>query len=215
MRRFPFALSLVLVVLSTNAFAQDGRGDRERPSHDTRPVTTSASNQVPQSYPENAWLRNRFAVELHLAPTGSPVSVVGLVMDYSVLKYLSLFGGGGASPVGAGVQGAFGLRLRVPVDDNWALGYATSISGGAFETFRMETGNGGVDRSDFALWSNHELSIEYRSDSGFLVRLFVGMSYLLNPGNFYYHSDYGGKDEKRVPSDSRLPNVGVAVGHAF
>jgi len=123
------------------------------------------------------------ALELQLAPLRSPIGYAGIAADVSVLPPLALYGGVGAG--GHGIQWALGVRPRLAVSNSSAATATLAYSHGKFQELNIglgETGDGDPGSWNWGntSWANADIGYEYRSESGFFVHVFTGISQALN-----------------------------------
>ena len=173
-RSLVVAALLVSPFLSREARAQETRGN------------AAAESQPEVSVPGSVWDR-KLSFYGQLAPTGSPVGVLGASVDYAPAPFLSVeLGvgvGAGSPPRDYGVQGSLLGHLKPARGENWAFTVGAGPSVGNYGTTVWT-----IDQTDGALryrpavWANGELGVEARFESGFSWRSALGMSRMLNTG---------------------------------
>ena len=146
------------------------------------PAAVASGAKAPRTFYDVT--RDRpFALEGQFAPLGSPIGVLGLATEISVLPALALyagFGNGISDPTGSHVQWALGIRPRLAIGQSSALTTSLVFSHGNYQKFFLA---GCADDQDCgtwywrnASWLNADLGYEYRSNEGFLLHVFGGLS---------------------------------------
>jgi hypothetical protein len=162
------------------------------------------------------WAERPFAIELNLAPFGSPVGAAGITLDYSVFPWGSIFAGAGLGI--AGPQFAGGMRLRLELTRWFAAGISPSFSAGNFYPHGPDLGDYG-DQTIISpgYWINGELFADFRTGAGFVFRAFAGASWLQNPQDERWSDSRGHSTSKPdSPVNSLvLDFTGIAFGYAF
>jgi hypothetical protein len=145
----------------------------------------------------NAWEQRPLSLELHVG-IATPTGVFGGVLDYSILPWLSLGCGVGTNFVGP--AGECRLRIRWIRPRNQALYIGAGVSGGphiqnsltqagifAFAIAPMSAMGHSPPPAprvwEFAKWANIEFGYERRKATGWVIRPYVGVAVLLNPGD--------------------------------
>jgi hypothetical protein len=194
-----------------------------------RPVAEANDFEAPEAQ-SSPWVTDPWALELH-AGLGTPVGYLGVALDYSPLRWLSIDAGVG---IGSGREGgsahaALGARARLlrlgerriyaGVDYSTGGWVATSLDpvGG------LAPRHGGSEDSRVVYakrlhWVQPAVGIEQRFASGALLRLYAGMAVLMNPDGLRCEWRSGARCE--VDREDRqihrtFPFVGGAFGASF
>ncbi len=159
-------LCVALIVLSSAPVAR-AQSDPYNPYHDDRDP-----------------FDKRFSLEGHFALTGSPVGILGAMVHYAPIRFLSVGGGVGlgASPQQASPQLAASIRALGPLGPKWALMFEVGPSFGKYvDRGRISSSDPPVEW-DPAYWVNALVGFERRWPGGFFMRPYGGVSVGLNPG---------------------------------
>ena len=163
------------------------------------------------------WQQRPGALYLH-GGLGTPLGFVGVQLEYNVWQHLGLAVGGGYSTDGP--QGALEVAARPFVWRRHAIVVLPGVSVGRFDgrAIEMPGGEGPGSavvkyRVELAVWFNGGVGYEFRRDSGFSLRAYMGYAVLLNPGDVRCYSSLA----PLSPCEKRLviPYFGAAVGRAF
>ena len=172
--------------------------------------------------------RRPVAIEAQFAPSGSPIGLLGLAADVSVLPALGLFAGigvgYGGDPSWVKTQWALGVRPRLPLGESSALTTSLSLSRGDYQRFNLSH----CDKNPACgtwywrnvSWVNVDVGYEYRSESGIVVHVFSGLSQAVYAADTRWVTEEGIFDQQLAigspPSrPSLLPYAAVAVGYAL
>jgi hypothetical protein len=160
----------------------DGEADREAAVWDARP----------------------WSLAFHLA-LAAPAGTVAAEVERSITSHISVAAGAGIAQ--AGPQWAGLLRLRQVMRSDFALGLGAGVSYGDYENLSIFPE--AFERIEGVTWLNAEAFYEARTRSAFLVRVYAGMSQIVNAGR-----------HEREPGASttltdHLPYAGVALGVTF
>lgn len=190
--------------------------------------------------PENDVWSDRVAVMGQLG-FGTPTGYYGVTLDYAPIPLLVASAGIG---VGSGpyclapdsqpksydaicshwykdLQYAAGGRVRVLRLDHTALALGAGLSMGGYTWVEFTTDEPAYKSTERAYWANLEVSSEYRADSGFSVRAFVGSATMLNPSSLECVSWGAGSGSSshcladHAGDGHRLIYLGVDLGWAF
>jgi len=173
------------------------------------------------------WQSRPNAVELHVG-AGTPVGYVGLVYDRVIWGPLSAsagFGVGSERNASGSLQLAAGARARALHTRHDALYLGLDYSTGAWRDFGDPIGGLFPDHSrehvenvvysERVHWLNALIGGEFRSQAGFVFRIYAGIGTMLNPGSRrcieqvsrqpcrLSEDDYG---------DPSIPIAGLALG---
>ena len=171
--------------------AIDSIGDiQDETASDTKNESTKFDVQAskPRSF-YDLTRRGPLALELQLAPVGSPIGHAGIAADVSVFPALGLYAGVGMG--GYGVQWAVGARPRLAIDTNTALTTTLAFSRGEFQSTDWSFFGDHIWFVDMGKtsWVNADVGPEYRADSGFLFRCSIGYSQAVHsehPAGIYH-----------------------------
>jgi hypothetical protein len=146
-----------------------------------------------------------FAFEGHLG-VGTPVGMLGLTVELSPTRWLTVAGGGGIGI--SGFQWAAMPRLRLIAHTRGSVQLGAGVSGGGY-TYHMPFADDWENQH--ALWVNAEVSYQFRAYNGFQVRPYLGASVMSNPG------EIRGAQRPVETGDmgTWLLYTGVAIGAAF
>jgi hypothetical protein len=118
----------------------------------------------------------------------TPFGIGGLAVEFSPIRYVAIYGGGGVGRDGARI--ALGVRPQLPIGAG-ALGLMLGVTGGP-----MDWDSGGqiaIHRYwEFALFFHVAVTVEYRFPEGFFGRLAIGVESLLadnHPTVCYFRED--------------------------
>jgi hypothetical protein len=163
---------------------------------------------------------------------GGPTGNAGLELDYAPVKYLGFTAGVGTSwLLGLGEwtpRYALGARVRLPIDDAFALGAGPTVSTGRWAAQDYNDDDAGYwDKRlelEHALWVGAQVSFEWRV-RGLSVKLMASWEVLTNGSAARCHGQIGVAPDATVPCSSLdlslqptrnfIAPVGVAVGYAF
>ncbi len=184
MRALLVGLAIVIVGLGTS----EARADLPTPK--LVPDLTLGKDKSPDSAPQpDPWTTRPRTVSLLGGAPGGPTGVAGLSFEWAPIKYLVLGTGGGWSPDG-GPRGAFMPRLRLPLNNRFAIGMGFPLSFGPYqfsETVReqceyagCQTGYRTTRTWAVAAWGHVEPNIEIRITPAAALRLFGGYARVLN-----------------------------------
>lgn len=110
-----------------------------------------------------------------LGGVGTPLGFGGLALDWSPSRFFAVYAGTGLSAHGP--QSALLARVRVPIDDRFAIAVGAGPSYGRYESTSATT-----QRTwSLATWMNAEVSLEHRDSSPVHVRIYAGLGGLLDP----------------------------------
>jgi hypothetical protein len=164
----------------------------------------------------SVWATRRLALEAQIG-AGAPLGFAGVALDVAPVRWLSLNAGAGTNGLGPQLAGM--ARLRYPLR-LIGLGLGGGVSGGAYrwrEAQPIDAEGQAVKRWYPAYWGNVEASVEARWRNGFLLRLGVGGSFLVNPEAGACTSE---GDVEHCRADHRgdggpLLYTNLAIGYAF
>jgi hypothetical protein len=155
----------------------------------------------------------------------TPTGNVGIWADFAAIEYVSISAGLGFNVEGTQLAGMLRGRL-LPERHNTpfiGVGYsqgphlqAMGVQDGVVSVLLAPLASMGEDRHqarhwETARWLNVEGGWEHRSDSGFDLRVFLGLATLLNPGQNRVDTPNNGYD---TPIEVRkaMAYLGAAVG---
>lgn len=211
------------VARPTLALAEDTEGDDGDSLDDNPRSEAGAVRKDPRSFYDLARERP-IAIEAQFAPLGSPIGQAGIAADISVLPPLALYGGIGAG--GQGLQWVLGMRPRLALSDSSAITATLAYSQGKFRELNLglgETGDGDSGSWNWGntSWANADVGYEYRSESGFLVHVFTGISQALHTDTPVWSTASGitnppwSLEYARPSSPKSLIYFAVAIGFHF
>lgn len=111
---------------------------------------------------------------------GTPVGAVGVVGEWSPVRFFTLAAGVGTS---VDWQVAITPRFEIPVSRDASIGFGGGVSAGKYVEKALLCLDCEIHTTtewSRAYWANGELSIDVRRQSGFAWRTFVGMGQLIN-----------------------------------
>jgi hypothetical protein len=111
----------------------------------------------------------------------TPFGVAGGAIEFSPVRFLAIYAGGGVSRSGGRVAG--GIRGQAPIG-NAAVGLMLGVGGGPLDWESRGREDELLHTSrhwDFALFFHGGITAEYRWDMGLFGRLAFGMDALLTP----------------------------------
>ena len=176
-----------LFVVAGLFVASEARADLPTPK--LVPDLTLSQDKAPESAPAaDSWTTRPKTVSLDGGAPAGPTGVAGLSFEYAPIKYLVLGTGGGWSPEGP--RGAFMPRLRLPLNNRFAIGMGFPLSFGPHqfsENVREQcefagcsTGYRTTRTWAMAAWGHLEPNIEIRITPAVALRLFGGYARVLN-----------------------------------
>lgn len=186
--------------------------------------------------PPPPWEVRPLTVEGHLG-AGTPVGLIGIMVDYLLSPAFSLAGGvgfGSAPDDSPGPHGAVMARLRPARGEKNAFILGGGFSIGPYRRLGSALGDYGTSvSSDLGYFFQGEVGWERRTPKGFMVRLTAGIAAMLNPGSLSCKdSSYSDRVTSYVgyPSTTPtpcsvwqtgedhqeiLPVIDFAIGHSF
>jgi len=202
------AALLVLSAIGLAAPAGAAEGGQTTPARHQQEASATTTGECNELGPGicDVWTRRRFAIEAH-AGEGTPVGVIGGVVEYSLSSAvaLGLGAGTGLRDLGAPFYGALVARFRAIASEHNALVLGTAYSVNAREAHEA-----------WLHWLQADLGWEGRTEMGFLVRLTVGTALLLNPGSAGCAFRVDGQNVCDPPEKvTLLPTWDLAVGYSF
>ena len=162
-----------------------------------------------------AYLQNPLALEVQLAPVGSPTGVLGVVADYAALPELSLTGGMGLGTTNSLLQVALGVRPRIPISPRFALDMTIGYSHGDFDRIvNLDIAQGiKYDKYRNCSWINGDIGLETRFESNIVIVATLGLSRLVASDAPHWSLDRKpGTEQQRWPT---LTYIGLAIGYAW
>jgi hypothetical protein len=207
-----FSPAAALTVLGAAFFFSPTDARAETSSNGAPPVENIATPPAVVDVPHSddggdAWSRRPFAI-MGVYGVGTPVGILGVVVEYTPIRAITLSAGVGGSD---GAQFAFTPRVSLPLSDYVSFSVGGGVSGGHYREHSLYDGPGREWRR--AIWANGEASMEGRLTKGFSWRAFLGVGQVLNTPSSACMDDEG------VPcSRTDLPSIvylGGAFGYAF
>jgi len=155
----------------------------------------------------SAFAARPLAIEAELG-LGTPLGLYGVALDYAPMPWLSLNAGVGKAAVG-GTQVGFMPRLRqVSGDVGLAVGFG--VSTGSTQSPVVCFWGCGQRTWEDVVWMNPELSLDVRSKTGFVFRMFGGAQIPVSRGRCV-----SGCYDQSAPYTDTRPYLGVALGAAL
>jgi hypothetical protein len=159
-----------------------------------------------------------------------PTGLVGAFIDYSVFPALSLAVGGGTNLVG--FEAATEIRLRAELTPGNALTFAGGYSLGPHRQSRAtklgfpslffgpmtSMGPSQFPSSyhwDVAHWMNSSVGFEMRKESGFSLRFFGGLAFLMNPADGRPSETANTQQRRAFERAETMSFAGIAIGYAL
>lgn len=153
------------------------------------PELSLAKDKGVESAPEaDPWSTRKKQVSLQGGAPGGPTGLAGLTFEWAPVRYLVLGAGGGWSPEGP--RGAFMPRLRLPLNNRFAVGLGFPLSLGPYEfseRLQEQCAYAGCSAGyrttrswSIAFWGHLEPNVEIRLNPAIALRLFGGYAKLLN-----------------------------------
>lgn len=112
----------------------------------------------------------------------TPFGVAGAAVEFSPIRWIAIYAGGGVARSGARVAG--GVHVRAPIGHG-ALGLMGGVGGGPLDWSSRTNGEGAPSTQrwwEFALHVHAGLTLEYRWEMGLFGRLAFGIDTLATPG---------------------------------
>lgn len=144
----------------------------------------------------------------------TPFGIGGLALEFSPIRYLTIYAGGGVGRDGARV--AAGVRPRFPMG-NGAFGLMLGVTGGPLDWDSRGLEDMRIHRYwEFALHLHGGLSFEYRWNEGFFGRLEMGIEALMTPNEADFCGFADGNSCVGVPLYKPVRAwLGLSGGYAF
>lgn len=185
-------------------------------------LSQSKDKGVESPQTADPWTTRPRTISLQGGAPGAPVGVVGLTFEYAPIKYLVLGTGGGWAPDG-GPRGAFMPRLRLPLNNFFAIGLGTPLALGPYQFTHnqpeqcQDAGCSVAFRTTrtwtMAVWGHLEPNVEFRISSALALRVYGGYGRLLNTTSDQCTSTLSNGCPSRIGEDKYYGGVGV--GYAW
>jgi hypothetical protein len=150
------------------------------------------------------WDARPWSLAIHLA-LAAPAGTVAAEVERSITSHISIAAGAGLAQ--GGRQWAGMLRLRQVMRSDFALGLGAGVSYGDYENLSVYPE--AFQHIEGVTWLNAEAFYEARTRSAFLVRVYAGMSRIVNAGR------HGREPGASTTLTDHLPYAGVALGVTF
>jgi hypothetical protein len=207
----------------TTSMTLDARGEPvERPAvtaQASRPeavVPIEPSGQrLPPPARGAAWSERRLALEGHFG-MATPVGLAGITVEYSPLPVLALGAGIGTNFLGPEPAALVRVRPLDGVRDALVVSAAYSVGPYGFKPISIDgsAGSGkGYWHANALQWVQGDIGWEHRSRKGLVIRIGLGLAYVVNRGALECVRGEFGCDESSKPD--HLLTFDFGLGYAF